>query len=74
MTELRAHPINDMMVRNGTLREDGRLVYDQLLMQAKTPAESKEPWDYQRVIRVLPAKEVYRSIEESGCSVVEVKR
>jgi branched-chain amino acid transport system substrate-binding protein len=74
MTQLRAHPINDMMVRNGTLREDGRLVYDQLLMQAKTPAESKEPWDYQRVIRVLPAKEVYRSIEESGCSVVEVKR
>lgn len=73
MAELRAHPINDMMVRNGKLREDGRLVYDQLLMQAKTPAESKEPWDYQSVLRVLPAKEVYRPLEESGCPLVQAK-
>jgi branched-chain amino acid transport system substrate-binding protein len=70
MQELRSKPIDDMMVRNGALRKDGRLVYDQLLMQTKAPSESNGPWDYQRILKVLPAADVYRPLGESGCPLV----
>jgi hypothetical protein len=34
-------PINDFMTRNGRIREDGRVIRDMFLMQAKSPDESK---------------------------------
>jgi hypothetical protein len=34
----------------GKLREDGRMVHDMYLVEAKTPAESSGPWDYYKII------------------------
>ncbi|KAG1077541.1 hypothetical protein G6F40_017048 [Rhizopus arrhizus] len=50
------------MTENGRIREDGRMVHDMYLMQVKTPAESKAPWDYYTVGATLPGDEVYTKL------------
>jgi len=66
---MKSNPINDMFATNGVIRKDGRMVYDMYLMQVKTPAESKYPWDYYKVVQTLPRNEVYIQPEESQCSL-----
>ena len=46
MEKMRATPINDFFVKNGTIRDDGRMVHDMYLYEVKKPAESKGAWDY----------------------------
>ena len=46
----------------GVLREDGALVHDMLLLQVKTPTESKAPWDYYKVKSVLKGADVFPPI------------
>ena len=62
MAQLRKMTINDAVIRNGKLREDGALVHDMLLLQVKAPAESKAPWDYYKVKAVLKGADVYPPI------------
>src|SRR5690242_9581039 len=45
MAKMREIPVNDVMTKNGKLREDGRLVRDMYLFQVKSPQESKSKDD-----------------------------
>ena len=45
-----------MFAKGGYIRADGRMIHDMYLMQVKTPAESKEPWDYFKIARRFRAK------------------
>ena len=38
------------------IRADGRMVHDMYLMQVKTPSESKEPWDYYKLVAKVPGR------------------
>ena len=55
--KMKATPIDDEFAR-GTIRRDGRFVFDQYLVQVKSPKESKGPWDYFNLIDTLPAASV----------------
>ncbi len=57
MAELKKAKINDMFTKNGYIRADGLMVHTMYVMQVKTPAESKYPWDYYKVIKVMPGEE-----------------
>ena len=48
-------PVNDFMTNNARVRGDGWVLRDLYLFQVKSPQESKGPWDYYRLIRVIPA-------------------
>ena len=50
MAQMKKTKINDMFAKGGCIRADGRMIHDMYLMQVKTPAESKEPWDYYKVV------------------------
>jgi branched-chain amino acid transport system substrate-binding protein len=39
------------------------------LMQVKTPAESKGPWDYLKVVQKLNGNEVFTTKAESRCKL-----
>jgi branched-chain amino acid transport system substrate-binding protein len=65
---LKSHPINDFFAK-GTIRPDGRMVHDMYLMQVKTPAESKKPWDYYKVVQVIPGDQAFTSKAESKCAL-----
>ena len=70
MVKMRELPVNDFYVKNGHVREDGRLVHDMLLAQVKTPAESGKPWDYYKVLNVIPGDQAFRPLAEGGCPLV----
>jgi branched-chain amino acid transport system substrate-binding protein len=70
MAKMRELPVNDFYVKNGHVREDGRLVHDMLFAQVKTPAESTKPWDYYKILGVIPGDQAFRPLAEGGCSLV----
>jgi len=71
MAQLKKTRINDMFAKDGYIRVDGRMVHDMLLEQVKTPQESKEPWDYIKVIEVVPGDKAFRPLSESKCPLVK---
>ncbi|MEO8780557.1 MAG: ABC transporter substrate-binding protein [Bradyrhizobium sp.] len=70
MAKMRAMPVNDFYVKNGHLREDGRLVHDMYFAQVKTPAESTGPWDYYKILATIPGDQAFRPMAEAGCPLV----
>jgi branched-chain amino acid transport system substrate-binding protein len=61
--------INDMYAKGGYIRPDGRMVHDMYLMQVKTPAESKEPWDYYNVAATIKGEDAFTTKAESKCAL-----
>jgi len=70
MAKMREMPINDFMTSAGSIREDGRVIRNLYLLQAKTPAESKGEWDLAKVLATIPGREVFRPLSESSCPLV----
>ena len=71
MAAMKKTPVNDFFAKNGTIREDGRLVHDMYLMQVKKPDESKYPWDYYHVRQTIPAADAFQPLAASKCSLVK---
>jgi branched-chain amino acid transport system substrate-binding protein len=59
MAELKKTKINDMFAKGGYIRADGLMVHDMYVMQVKTPAESKYPWDYYKVIEKMKGEDAF---------------
>ncbi|MDA8456263.1 ABC transporter substrate-binding protein [Acidovorax sp. GBBC 3334] len=68
MEKLKSTPIDDFYAK-GSIRPDGRFAHDMYLVQVKAPAESKEPWDYYKVVAKLPADQVWTTKAESKCAL-----
>ncbi|EHJ91459.1 ABC transporter substrate-binding protein [Vreelandella boliviensis] len=64
-------PIEDFFARNGSIREDGRMIHDMYLAQVKTPDESTGEWDLYEILSTIPAEEAYRPLSESQCKLVQ---
>ncbi len=69
MAYLKSNKINDMFAKNGVIRPDGRMIHDMYLMQVKTQAESKYPWDYYNVRQTIPGDQAYMTKAESKCAL-----
>lgn len=68
MAQLRKSRFDDMFVKGGWLRGDGLMVHDMHLLQVKTPAESKEPWDYYKVVESIRGELPWTTKAESRCA------
>lgn len=62
-------PVDDATF-HGKVMQDGRMVHDMYLFQVKTPAESKYPWDYYKLLKTVPAAEAWAPISASDCPLV----
>jgi len=71
VAQMKKLPINDFMTKDGRVREDGRVIRDMYLMQAKTPEESKGEWDLVKMVATVPGNEAFRPLEEGGCPLVK---
>jgi len=69
--KMRELPINDMFAKGGKIREDGRMVHDMYLWQVKTPAESKGPWDYLKLVKTIPGEQAFMPLSQSTCYLVK---
>ena len=68
---MRELPVKDFFASNGKLRADGRMVHDMYLAQVKAPSESKYPWDYYHIRRVIPGDEEFTPLDKSDCPLVK---
>lgn len=70
VAKMKETPVNDFFAKDAHIRADGRLVHDMYLVQVKSPDESKYPWDYYKVLKVVPGDEAYRPLEQGNCPLV----
>ncbi|KRA03577.1 ABC transporter substrate-binding protein [Achromobacter sp. Root565] len=66
---LRENKLNDMYIKDGVVRPDGRVVHDMYLLQVKSPDQSKEPWDYFTVVQAIDGNEAFTKQSESRCAL-----
>ncbi|PPQ40749.1 amino acid/amide ABC transporter substrate-binding protein, HAAT family [Rhodoblastus acidophilus] len=71
VAKMKALPTDDDAFGKGSIREDGRKIHPAYLLQVKTPAESKYPWDYAKVVATIPAEEAFRPLSQSECPLVK---
>jgi branched-chain amino acid transport system substrate-binding protein len=71
MAWMKTNPINDMYVKNGRIREDGRMMREMYLFEVKDPSESKYPWDYYKLKAVVPAEQAFMPISKSVCPLLK---
>ena len=54
--QLEGKKVNDFFLRNGEFRAaDHRVVHDAYLAKVKPGSEVKEPWDYEQILKTIPA-------------------
>ena len=70
VAKMKEMPTDDKLFGKGTVRADGRKIHPMYLVEVKTPAESKGPWDYFKVRATIPADEAFRPLSEGGCPLV----
>ncbi|MCZ8384293.1 ABC transporter substrate-binding protein [Achromobacter xylosoxidans] len=66
---LRENKLDDVYIKNGVVRPDGRVVHDMYLLQVKTPEESKVPWDYFKVVQTIDGNEAFTTKAETRCAL-----
>lgn len=70
MQKMKATEINDFFAKNGKIREDGRMVHDMYLAEAKKPSESKSEWDLLKILKTIPGDLAYQPMSKGICPLV----
>ena len=71
IAKMKEMPSHDPLFGDGTVRQDGRHIHNMYLFQVKTPAESKGPWDYYKLIQTIPAAEAFRPLADGNCPMIK---
>jgi branched-chain amino acid transport system substrate-binding protein len=66
---MKANPTDDPLFGKGSILPNGRVLHDMYLYQVKTPAESKGPWDYYKLVATIPADQAFLPLDKSGCTL-----
>jgi branched-chain amino acid transport system substrate-binding protein len=69
-SSMRQLAVDDFFAPGGQVRADGRLVHDMYLVEVKPPEESRYPWDYYKVLSVIPGAKAFRPLAEGRCPLV----
>jgi branched-chain amino acid transport system substrate-binding protein len=71
VARMKATPTDDDCFGKGMIRVDGRKIHPCYLFQVKKPSESKQPWDYYKLLATTPADEAFRPLKDGGCPLVK---
>lgn len=67
---LEGKKINDFFLRNGQIRaKDHRVIHDVYLAKVKPADQVKTAWDYEQIIKTIPAAEAFKPESESTCKM-----
>jgi branched-chain amino acid transport system substrate-binding protein len=68
--KLEGYQYDDMFARNATIRaQDHQVIHDVYLAEVKPKSEVATDWDYEKILRTIPAAEAFRPAAASGCSL-----
>ena len=70
VAQMKATPTEDDAFGKGSIRSDGMALVPSYLFQVKTPAESKYPWDYYKLVATTPADQAWKPLAEGGCPLI----
>ena len=70
VARMKAIPVEDDVLTNARVREDGRVVSDVYLFRVKRPEESRGEWDLYDVQATLGPDRAWRPMAEGGCPLV----
>ena len=70
VARMKAMPTDDDAFGKGSIREDGRGLFPAYLFEVKSPAESKAPWDYYKLVATTPPNEAWQPLSEGGCPLI----
>jgi branched-chain amino acid transport system substrate-binding protein len=62
---------DDPLFAKPSVRADGRVIHDMYLVEVKKPDESKKPYDYYKVVSVIPGDKAFRPMSEGACPFVK---
>src|SRR3954465_4736353 len=71
MAKMKTTPINDFFVKNGHIREDGRMMGEMYVFEVKQPSESTYPWDYYKLRATIPAEQAFLPASKSVCPLLK---
>ncbi|MGD0561762.1 MAG: ABC transporter substrate-binding protein [Roseiarcus sp.] len=71
VAKMKEMPTDDPLFGKGVIREDGRVIHPAYLFEVKSPAESKYPWDYYKLVGTIPADEAFRPLAQGDCPLVK---
>ncbi len=71
IAKMKEMPTDDPLFGKGMVRADGRKIHPAYLVQVKSPAESKYPWDYYKIVATIPADQAFRPIDQGDCALVK---
>lgn len=71
VARMKAMPTDDDAYGKGVIRPDGRKMHSAFLFEAKTPSDSRGPWDLLKQIGETPADEAFRAIAQGSCSLIK---
>ena len=69
-TKMRELRVDDFFAKGGEVRADGRLVHAMYLVEVKAPEESRQPWDYYKILSVIPGNQAFRPLADGKCPFV----
>ncbi len=71
VNRMKAMPVEDDCFGKTKIREDGRNLVPAYLFEVKTPAESKGPWDYYKLVATTPGDEAFRPLADGHCPFIK---
>ncbi|HEV7898440.1 MAG TPA: ABC transporter substrate-binding protein, partial [Planosporangium sp.] len=67
--QLDGRAFDDVFARNAKIRsEDHRVVHDAYLAEVKPSSQVGEDWDYEKIVRTIPAAEAFRPVADSAAA------
>jgi branched-chain amino acid transport system substrate-binding protein len=73
VAKMKSLPTDDPLFGKGVIRADGRKLHPIYVFQVKSPAESRGPWDYYKMVETIPPDDAFRPMTAGGCPLVAAK-
>ena len=70
VAKMKSMATDDPLFGKGSIEANGRKIHNAYLYQVKSPAESKHPGDFLKLLVTIPANEAFRPVKDSGCPLV----
>ncbi|MBR0859098.1 ABC transporter substrate-binding protein [Bradyrhizobium liaoningense] len=68
--QMKKFKVKDKLFGDVTIRQDGRVIHPMYLFEVKKPEESKYPYDYYKLISIVPGDQAFRPMAEGGCALI----
>lgn len=62
---------DDPLFGKTSVRADGRVIHDMYLVEVKKPEESKKPYDYYKIVSLIPGDKAFRPLSDGACPLAK---